>query len=155
MRPGETPVPIPNTMVKTRAADGTMLETAWESRWPPNIIKNNAQAAMRGKKCIPAMDDCMGQSGSRRSRYLENCILKESIENIPGIRDGPGRLGLCRQTSRDIRLYIARKLILEEYNLTKRTEKDQITLYLAKAAVSVKLIRAQGGCLGTKSRRKT
>ena len=35
MRLGETPVPIPNTMVKTYAADGTMLETAWESRWPP------------------------------------------------------------------------------------------------------------------------
>ena len=35
MRPGETPVPIPNTTVKTRAADGTMLETAWESRWLP------------------------------------------------------------------------------------------------------------------------
>ncbi len=32
MRPGVTPVPIPNTMVKTRAADGTMLETVWESR---------------------------------------------------------------------------------------------------------------------------
>ena len=36
MRPGETPVSIPNTTVKTRAADGTMLETAWESRWPPD-----------------------------------------------------------------------------------------------------------------------
>ena len=35
MRPGETPVPIPNTMVKTRAADGTVLETVWESRWLP------------------------------------------------------------------------------------------------------------------------
>ena len=35
MRPGETPVPIPNTTVKTWAADGTMLETAWESRWLP------------------------------------------------------------------------------------------------------------------------
>ena len=31
----ETPVPIPNTMVKTQAADGTALETVWESRWPP------------------------------------------------------------------------------------------------------------------------
>ena len=31
-----TPVPIPNTMVKTQAADGTALETVWESRWPPN-----------------------------------------------------------------------------------------------------------------------
>ena len=36
MRPGETPVPIPNTKVKTRAADGTMLETAWESRRLPD-----------------------------------------------------------------------------------------------------------------------
>ena len=36
MRPGETPVSIPNTMVKTRAADGTMLETAWESRRVPD-----------------------------------------------------------------------------------------------------------------------
>ena len=35
IRPGETPVPIPNTMVKTRAADGTILETIWESRWLP------------------------------------------------------------------------------------------------------------------------
>ena len=36
MRPGETPVPIPNTMVKPQAADGTALETVWESRWPPD-----------------------------------------------------------------------------------------------------------------------
>ena len=36
MRSGDTPVPIPNTMVKTMAADGTMLETAWESRWMPD-----------------------------------------------------------------------------------------------------------------------
>ena len=36
MRLGDTPVPIPNTMVKTQAADGTMLETIWESRWLPD-----------------------------------------------------------------------------------------------------------------------
>ena len=36
---GETPVPIPNTMVKTQAADGTALETVWESRWLPEYIK--------------------------------------------------------------------------------------------------------------------
>ena len=35
MRPGDTPVLIPNTMVKTRSADGTILETVWESRWMP------------------------------------------------------------------------------------------------------------------------
>ena len=40
MRLGVTPVPIPNTMVKTQEADGTMLETAWESRWLPGSLKN-------------------------------------------------------------------------------------------------------------------
>ena len=38
---GATPVPIPNTMVKTQAADGTALETVWESRWLPNLSKKN------------------------------------------------------------------------------------------------------------------
>ena len=36
MRPGDTPVPIPNTTVKTRTADGTILETVWESRRVPD-----------------------------------------------------------------------------------------------------------------------
>ena len=40
MRVGVTPVPIPNTMVKTDAADNTWLETAWESRWLPGSLKN-------------------------------------------------------------------------------------------------------------------
>ena len=40
MRLWETPVPIPNTTVKTQAADGTALETVWESRWlpAPNLL---------------------------------------------------------------------------------------------------------------------
>ena len=40
MREGETPVPIPNTTVKTFTADGTMRATAWESRWLPDIFIN-------------------------------------------------------------------------------------------------------------------
>ena len=36
MRFGDTPVPIPNTTVKTKAAENTMLETAWEDRWMPD-----------------------------------------------------------------------------------------------------------------------
>ena len=36
MRLGDTPVPIPNTTVKTQAAENTMLETAWEDRWVPS-----------------------------------------------------------------------------------------------------------------------
>ena len=41
MRFGETPVHIPNTMVKTEAADNTILVTVWEGRWLPDLIKNS------------------------------------------------------------------------------------------------------------------
>ena len=49
MRAGVTPVPIPNTTVKTCTADGTMLETAWESRWPPEQKKCSAVEGRRGR----------------------------------------------------------------------------------------------------------
>ena len=39
MRLRETPVPISNTMVKPQTADGTILETIWESRWLPDKRK--------------------------------------------------------------------------------------------------------------------
>ena len=41
MRLGDTPVPIPNTTVKTQSADGTALETVWESRWAPDQKKKD------------------------------------------------------------------------------------------------------------------
>ena len=50
MRLGETPVPIPNTMVKTQEADGTMLETAWESRWLPDYKKEFRKRSMSSDK---------------------------------------------------------------------------------------------------------
>ena len=40
---GATPVLIPNTMVKTQAADGTALETVWESRWLPNLKREKGR----------------------------------------------------------------------------------------------------------------
>ena len=43
MRLGDTPVLIPNTMVKTQAAEGTILETVWESRWLPDSHGGIAQ----------------------------------------------------------------------------------------------------------------
>ena len=45
MRTGDTPVPIPNTTVKTGTADGTSLETARESRWPQDLKKGNKAEA--------------------------------------------------------------------------------------------------------------
>ena len=59
MRFGDTPVPIPNTMVKTEAAEDTMLETAWESRWLPEPFKKGSgkrtyenRTAPEGVTCI-------------------------------------------------------------------------------------------------------
>jgi hypothetical protein len=37
----DTPVPIPNTKVKTQSADDTWLETARESRWLPGSNKGS------------------------------------------------------------------------------------------------------------------
>ena len=48
MRLGATPVPIPNTMVKTQAADGTALVTVWESRWLPNFKENKRAYSSAG-----------------------------------------------------------------------------------------------------------
>ena len=49
MRLGETPVHIPNTMVKPYAADDTMLETVWESRWLPDLLKEKSTILI---KCL-------------------------------------------------------------------------------------------------------
>ena len=43
MRPGETRVPMPNTRVKARAADGTMLETAWKSKEAARLLKKTTE----------------------------------------------------------------------------------------------------------------
>ena len=53
MRAEATPVPIPNTTVKIRAADGTMLETAWESRRLPDISINMLLHVMSIQEGIP------------------------------------------------------------------------------------------------------
>ena len=59
MRQGDTPVPIPNTTVKTLPADDTRLETARESRRLPESFQKFQGEFRRGfrkgiiKKEIP------------------------------------------------------------------------------------------------------
>ena len=49
MRSGATPVPMPNTTVKTRSADGTAPETVRESRWPPELkVKKHGKQRKAG-----------------------------------------------------------------------------------------------------------
>ena len=63
IRSGETPVPMPNTTVKTRSADGTALETVRESRWPPGFNKNGMDGGKPGRTLKTAYtknaDECV------------------------------------------------------------------------------------------------
>ena len=70
-----TPVPIPNTTVKTHTADGTALETVWESRWPPESM--NTKAKERGRS--------LRETG-RRSREYESRVDKWAHLRIEGRR---------------------------------------------------------------------
>ena len=77
---GDTPVPIPNTTVKTQSADGTMLETAWESRWVPDHFGGVAQLGehlpcKQGVKSSNLSISISSESNSlQNSMYLENFI---------------------------------------------------------------------------------
>ena len=75
MRIGETPVPIPNTMVKTYTADGTALETVWESRWPPVSEKSLVSDLII--KTILLSNGLLKAKGYR-VKYNIHCTLKIS-----------------------------------------------------------------------------
>ncbi len=84
MRPGETPVPIPNTMVKTWAADDTILETVWESRRLPDLKKNKetaGKAVVRGLSSVgraPAL-----QAGGREFESLSLHSSSRLLRIVP------------------------------------------------------------------------
>ena len=79
MRLGDTPVPIPNTTVKTKTAKNTILETIWEDRWMPDLYGGVAQLGEH----LPCKQGVMSSNLTISTRkrelprtYLENRILK-------------------------------------------------------------------------------
>ena len=75
MRLGDTPVLIPNTMVKTQAADGTILETVWESRWLPDSQGGIAQLGEH----LPCKQGVKGSNpfiSTQQVLLVEICSLK-------------------------------------------------------------------------------
>ena len=155
MRPGDTPVPIPNTMVKTWTADGTMLGTAWESRWlPGSLIK------IRGRRC-----EAEGRM------YIENCtqkVIEEITTSDSYYKRGKESKDNCFFESYR---HDSPKSKSESRKAEKMKKKAMgkgpwggLPPTLGRAGSSrterygrgkVKQRRAQGGCLGTGSRRKT
>ena len=139
MRQWETPVLIPNTMVKTLAADGTLLETARESRWMP-LYKNNHESVLyRG--CI--IHKGMQSTSSILVMQIGFNFLNPHKEHVPW------------------------KLHIENDKTSNRKETNLINtntffyykndrpIIVTLCDDVVMLQRAQGGCLGTESRRKT
>ena len=74
----ETPVPIPNTTVKTFTADGTLLETVWESRWLPDSHGGIAQLGehLPCKQGVTSSNLVISTGRKTKELFLENCILK-------------------------------------------------------------------------------
>ena len=62
----ETPVPIPNTTVKTQAADGTALETVWESRWAPDQKRKQQVGNLMKIKQALESEPCRKQGGASK-----------------------------------------------------------------------------------------
>ena len=89
MRPGDTPVLIPNTTVKTRTADGTMPETAWESRRAPDSrgysSAGRAPALQAGGQGFESPYLHCGKRDCRRRLprlYLENRISNDKHQRL-------------------------------------------------------------------------
>ena len=86
IRPGDTPVPIPNTMVKARTADGTILATVWESRRLPGSIPRGTAT-----RWIP-WDALSGERNQRIAeqffpcddpgRFAKRKILRDALSGI-------------------------------------------------------------------------
>ena len=88
MRLGETPVPIPNTTVKTWAADGTALETVWESRWMPDPLKKNREKFYYNKTGIdiqnPVTPERSYEIPFELKRSVPTHISREVLLHITG-----------------------------------------------------------------------
>ena len=82
MRFGVTPVPIPNTMVKTEAADGTALETVWESRWLPDLQKNKETGLGNDRTENMIFCAVAVQTAEEGYRKYPACTLKTAYRTI-------------------------------------------------------------------------
>ena len=88
MRLGDTPVPIPNTTVKTQEADGTALETVWESRWMPDPLKKNREKFYYNKTGIdiqnPVTPERSYEIPFELKRSVPTHISREVLLHITG-----------------------------------------------------------------------
>ena len=76
IRSGETPVPIPNTTVKTRAAESTILATVWEDRWLPDKKESKGSDIDHRMERLPSIDDCLS---SQKAKQISSISTKHLL----------------------------------------------------------------------------
>ena len=70
----DTPVPIPNTMVKPQRADGTARETVWESRMLPGRCGSIAQSVEQRTE-NPRVAGSIPARATKTVSIFTNCLL--------------------------------------------------------------------------------
>ena len=119
MRSGDTPVPIPNTTVKTWAADGTALETVWESRWMPDPLKKNREKFYYNKTGID----------------IQNPVTPERSYEIPF------------ELKRSVPTHISREVLLHITGFTSDQRIEQKFSFLMTDKASVEsFVQAERAC---------
>ncbi len=91
----DPPVPIPNTEVKPFSADGTWLETIWESRTLPDSTKKSLRRCLGLFLCASVTSISPVVFNECATLYLVRIF---SAARCAGFRQkkSPGRVGRCR-----------------------------------------------------------
>ena len=116
----DPPVPIPNTEVKPFSADGTWLETTWESRTLPDSTKKKPQT-MSGVFFLCASRQVYLPSRLQRSQRMY--LVRISSPAPCGRNRGtisPGRVGRCRIAPTRNPVHIRRTRNARPYGLRKK-----------------------------------
>jgi hypothetical protein len=84
-----TPVPIPNTEVKPASADGTWVDSPWESRTPPDFSREDPIVAIGSSRRFGARSSCrraVSSSGRcKGGRRPRGCVPTEAGRAGPSL----------------------------------------------------------------------
>src|SRR5215472_8149990 len=83
---GDTPVPIPNTAVKTARADGTWRESSWESRSSPGFFAKTETPADFGGRLSRTLHSPHGSESTVNERKPRR--PSDGIERAPAGKSG-------------------------------------------------------------------
>ena len=153
---GVTPVPIPNTEVKSTEVDGTMVSRPWESRTLPVSFKPLIEFQLRAffvPQVVPQVvgvlyrhyDEIMLQLEKRleTSEFDNDIELKNRLINAIALRRSRSdRLRSARQAGTDSAMKTPGGIDLSHSQINPRRDRDQIQMRFDPAMIE--RIRQEG-----------